>query len=44
MVLKVGISGGIGSGKSMICDIFSTLDIPVYNADEEAKKTNEFGC
>jgi dephospho-CoA kinase len=33
----VGITGGIGSGKSTVCRIFSALGIPVFNADEEAK-------
>lgn len=33
----VGITGGIGSGKSLICRIFSILDIPVYDADTRAK-------
>ncbi len=36
--LKVGITGGIGSGKTTICRIFETLGIPVYFADERAKK------
>jgi dephospho-CoA kinase len=36
-VLKVGITGGIGSGKSVVCHIFNVLGIPVYNADERAK-------
>ncbi len=35
---KVGVTGGIGSGKSLVCKIFSKLDIPVYDADTEAKK------
>ncbi len=35
--LKVGITGGIGSGKTTICQIFETLGIPVYYADERAK-------
>lgn len=34
----VGITGGIGSGKSAVCRIFSVLGVPVFNADEEAKK------
>lgn len=38
MILKVGITGGIGTGKSTICKIFSILGIPIYNADFEAKK------
>ena len=37
-MLKVGITGGIGSGKSTICNFFSLLGIPVFNADNEAKK------
>ncbi len=37
-ILKVGITGGIGSGKSTISRIFSLLDIPVYIADDEAKR------
>ena len=35
--LKIGITGGIGSGKTTVCKIFSTLGIPVYNADDRAK-------
>lgn len=35
--LQIGITGGIGSGKSMVCRIFSTLGIPVYDADSRAK-------
>lgn len=34
---SVGITGGIGSGKSLICKIFSTLGVPVYSSDERAK-------
>lgn len=36
-MIKVGITGGIGTGKSMVCNIFSKLGIPVYVADTEAK-------
>ena len=35
--LQVGITGGIGSGKSMICKVFSCLGVPVYDADSRAK-------
>jgi dephospho-CoA kinase len=35
--LQIGITGGIGSGKSTVCRIFSTLGIPVYDADSRAK-------
>jgi dephospho-CoA kinase len=34
----IGITGGIGSGKTIVCDIFRKLGIPVYEADAEAKK------
>lgn len=37
MGLKIGVTGGIGSGKSMVCRIFKVLKIPVYDADKEAK-------
>ncbi len=33
----VGVTGGIGAGKSLVCKIFSTLGIPIYNADDRAK-------
>jgi len=33
----VGITGGIGSGKSTICKVFKHLGIPVYNADDKGK-------
>ena len=34
---QIGITGGIGSGKSTICKIFSCLGAPVYDADSRAK-------
>lgn len=36
-MLSIGITGGIGSGKSVVCNIFKVLGIPVYDADTEAK-------
>jgi len=36
-MLKVGITGGMGSGKSTICAIFESLKIPVYYSDDRAK-------
>lgn len=36
-MLRVGITGGIGSGKSIVCAIFEQLGVPVYNADARAK-------
>lgn len=38
MVIKVGVTGGIGSGKSVICAVFKLLGAPVFEADIEAKK------
>jgi len=37
MTKIVGLTGGIGSGKTTVAQIFKSLDVPVYNADEEAK-------
>lgn len=37
-MLKIGITGGIGSGKTTVCRVFELLGIPVYNADDESKK------
>ena len=36
-MLKVGLTGGIGSGKTTVSEIFYSLGIPVYNSDERAK-------
>jgi dephospho-CoA kinase len=35
--LQIGITGGIGSGKSLVCRIFQILGAPVYDADSRAK-------
>jgi len=35
--LQVGITGGIGAGKSVVAKFFTVLGIPVYNADERGK-------
>jgi dephospho-CoA kinase len=37
-MLKIGITGGIGSGKSTIAKIFEVIGIPIYNADDAAKR------
>lgn len=37
MPLKVGITGGIGSGKSIVSKIFHTLSVPIYNSDDRGK-------
>jgi dephospho-CoA kinase len=36
-MLKAGITGGIGSGKTTVCKMFEKLGIPVYYADDQAK-------
>ena len=36
-MLRVGITGGIGSGKTTVCSIFEKLGVPVYYADSRAK-------
>lgn len=38
---KVGITGGIGAGKSIISRVFEQLGYPVFNSDREAKKLME---
>lgn len=38
MAKMIGLTGGIGSGKSVVAKVFATLGIPVFNADEEAKR------
>lgn len=37
-MLKIGITGGIGSGKTTVAKVFEVLGIPVYYADEAAKE------
>ncbi len=37
-MFKVGITGGIGSGKTTVCKVFEILDIPVFYADTVAKE------
>jgi dephospho-CoA kinase len=37
-MLKIGITGGIGSGKTTVANIFEVLGIPVYYADDAAKR------
>jgi len=40
-MIKLGLTGGIGVGKSTIARIFSELGVPIYNADFRAKKFYE---
>ena len=37
-MLRIGLTGGIGSGKSVVAKVFETLGIPVYYADDAARK------
>jgi len=37
-MIKVGLTGNIGSGKSYVSDVFRALNIPIFNADLEARK------
>lgn len=40
-MIKIGITGGIGSGKSTVSEIFQLCDVPVYIADKESKKLTD---
>lgn len=40
-MIKLGVTGGIGSGKSVVCEVLRLHDIPVYDADLEAKNLND---
>jgi len=39
--LKLGVTGGIGSGKTTVCKVFAVLGIPVFSADTEAKRIQD---
>lgn len=41
-MLKIGITGGIGSGKSVVSKIIESLGYPVFNSDIEAKRIANF--
>lgn len=37
-MIRLGITGGIGSGKSVVSRLLRAMDIPVYLTDDEAKR------
>jgi dephospho-CoA kinase len=37
-MLQVGVTGGIGSGKTLVCSVLEQLGVPVYHADLEARR------
>lgn len=37
-MIRVGVTGGIGSGKSTACEIFAEMGVTVYDCDREAKR------
>ena len=39
--LKLGVTGGIGSGKTSVCKVFSVLGIPVFSSDRVAREIME---
>jgi dephospho-CoA kinase len=40
-MIIVGVTGGIGSGKSLICMVFENLKVPVYHADIKARQLTD---
>ena len=41
MAIKIGITGGIGSGKSVVSRLLGIMGIPVYISDIEAKRITQ---
>jgi dephospho-CoA kinase len=40
-IMKIGITGGIGSGKTAVCNIFEKLGVPVLHSDDIAKDISD---
>ena len=40
-MIKIGITGGIGSGKSVVSDLLELEGIPIYRADDESKRLTD---
>ncbi len=43
-MLRVGITGVMGSGKSTVCDVLKMLSVSVYNCDKRAKELMQSSC
>jgi dephospho-CoA kinase len=41
VAFKLGVTGGIGSGKTSVCRVFEVLQVPVFSADREAREIIE---
>lgn len=39
--IKLGITGGIGSGKTTVCRVFNVIGLPVFSADDEARSIQD---
>lgn len=39
---KIGLTGSIGSGKSLVATLFTQMGVPVYHADDEAKRFYQY--
>jgi dephospho-CoA kinase len=40
-MIKIGVTGGIGSGKSVVCRLLEVFGVQVYDADSESKRLSE---
>ncbi len=40
-MIKIGVTGGIGSGKTVVCELLRIHGVPVFDADKEAKRLND---
>lgn len=41
-MVRLGITGGIGSGKTTVCTYFNIMEVPIYYADDRAKYLMEY--
>lgn len=40
-MFQVGVTGGIGSGKTLVCSVLKKMGVPVYDADQQARRLME---